>query len=121
MASMTRLRRRSLRWARYDQRIRRLSPHVPFPPGLIRCGKRLITEKRRRQLFTWHLPHQLPCYDCGLPDLHAGAGDGIGSCDCPGCEWCQARPGDCSCGDPGEDWPEDVYVPVETVDTGGLL
>jgi hypothetical protein len=27
-----------------------------------------------------------PCDVCGLPDIHNGAGDGIGSCDCPRCD-----------------------------------
>jgi len=28
----------------------------------------------------------IECDVCGLPDLHDGAGDGIGSCDCPRCD-----------------------------------
>lgn len=28
----------------------------------------------------------MPCDVCGLPDIHNGQGDGIGSCDCPRCE-----------------------------------
>jgi hypothetical protein len=26
------------------------------------------------------------CDVCGLPDLYAGDGDGIGSCECPRCD-----------------------------------
>lgn len=37
------------------------------------------------------------CMQCSLPDLHDGQGDGIGSCECPRCEWCDAAPGMCSC------------------------
>jgi hypothetical protein len=51
------------------------------------------------------------CGDCGLPDLHRGQGDGIGSCDCPRCE----------CGDPrwlcdGHDDDLDDYEDEETAD-----
>lgn len=71
----------------------------------------------------------MTCFDCGLPDLHNGQGDGIGSCECARCERCGSGPGcdcrdddefcgdpDCSCGEAdddaghGDDWP-----PVETV------
>ena len=79
----------------------------------------------------------LPCFDCGLPDLHNGAGDGIGSCECPRCETCGAPPGcdcsrlgeDCRCGECGgwdefggwdDDWTPELR-PIETIDTGGLL
>jgi hypothetical protein len=43
------------------------------------------------------------CDGCGLLDLYDGAGDGIGSCDCPRCEergeaagsaWCRGCPRD---------------------------
>jgi len=36
------------------------------------------------------------CFDCNLPDPYNGAGDGIGSCDCPRCDRCGAAPGGCS-------------------------
>lgn len=38
------------------------------------------------------------CDVCGLPDLHHGHGDGIGSCDCPRCDCGTARSSQfCSC------------------------
>lgn len=37
------------------------------------------------------------CWDCRLPDPYNGAGDGIGSCECPRCEDCGARPLRCDC------------------------
>jgi hypothetical protein len=37
------------------------------------------------------------CMDCGLPDPYHGDGDGIGSCECPRCEWCGAAPETCDC------------------------
>lgn len=53
----------------------------------------------------WH------CWSCGLPDYYDGAGDGIGSCECPRCEWCSGPPLECSCEDDdyydGEWRPED--------------
>ncbi len=129
MASLTKLRRQHLRWVRYDRAIRPRAHgyRTPFPPGLLRTGRRVVTEQRRRQLFIV-ADSPWSCYNCSLPDLYGGAGDGIGSCDCRGCEWCHARPGDCDCyrlGD-DEDWPDDeddAYGPprVITVDTGGLL
>lgn len=39
----------------------------------------------------------MTCQRCGLPDLHHGQGDGIGSCDCPRCYCCAAAPDDCTC------------------------
>jgi hypothetical protein len=52
------------------------------------------------------------CYDCGLPDLHDGAGDGIGSCDCPRCQHCGAAPQECGCEyyDDGQGWPVGTIV-----------
>jgi hypothetical protein len=41
-------------------------------------------------------PVILICLDCGLPDLHNGEGDGIGSCECIRCERCGGNRGDCS-------------------------
>ena len=60
--------------------------------------------------------------DCGLPDPYNGDGDGIGSCECPRCEWCGAAPLECSCESDDDylpDWPDDVIVeqPVATVRT----
>lgn len=37
------------------------------------------------------------CFRCGLPDQYRGQGDGIGSCDCPRCECCEAAPDECDC------------------------
>lgn len=40
------------------------------------------------------------CDVCGLPDIHNGHGDGIGSCQCPRCEGpCGVAEGSylCSC------------------------
>lgn len=38
------------------------------------------------------------CDVCGLPDIHRGQGDGIGSCDCPRCDCGVARSSAfCSC------------------------
>ena len=47
------------------------------------------------------------CDVCGLPDLHNGQGDGIGSCDCPRCE-CGAAAWSVLCVCPTEEddqWP----------------
>jgi hypothetical protein len=50
----------------------------------------------------------MTCDLCGLPDLHNGNGDGIGSCDCPRCRCGAARSSVfCVCpldGDDGDDW-----------------
>lgn len=37
------------------------------------------------------------CDVCGLLDLYDGAGDGIGSCDCPRCEECGEAAGSAWC------------------------
>ena len=39
------------------------------------------------------------CLSCGLPDPYRGQGDGIGSCECPRCEYCGADPLVCECGE----------------------
>lgn len=44
------------------------------------------------------------CLECGLPDPYDGWGDGIGSCECPRCEYCGAPPG-CDCSDDDYGWP----------------
>jgi hypothetical protein len=55
------------------------------------------------------------CMDCGMYDPYDGDGDGIGSCDCPRCEWCGGPPGmGCCPEDELPDWPDDVIVPVVT-------
>lgn len=80
----------------------------------------------------------MTCLDCGLPDWYDGDGDGIGSCECPRCDWCGAAPGVCSCGhaddfaDFGDDPADEVgdwgrgfggrLMPVETLTpAGGVL
>lgn len=61
----------------------------------------------------------MACFDCGLPDNYRGQGDGIGSCDCHGCDRCAGRPGDCVCDhydDPYECYDDEWDPPaVETV------
>jgi hypothetical protein len=47
------------------------------------------------------------CLNCGLPDLHNGTGDGIGSCECPRCEYCGWPPLTCNCDD--ADWVPDGH------------
>jgi hypothetical protein len=48
------------------------------------------------------------CLECDLPDPYDGAGDGIGSCECPRCEWCDGPPLVCECEtEQAEDWPEE--------------
>lgn len=46
------------------------------------------------------------CDSCYLPDNHRGQGDGIGSCDCPRCDCCEAAPQECDCA-------RDVWDPEE--------
>jgi hypothetical protein len=48
------------------------------------------------------------CFECGLPDIHHGDGDGIGSCMCLRCEQCGGPPGICNCpdADDEQDWPD---------------
>lgn len=64
----------------------------------------------------------MPCDVCGLPDPYNGQGDGIGSCDCPRCDGCDAAAGSefCACPDfdiwePLDEEPEPaistVYLP----------
>jgi hypothetical protein len=143
VASLARLRRRLLRWNRYVQRYP-YSPWIATPPGHDRAASAVADEEERR--FWDETPEVwlggpegeaalvadvlgMPCRDCGLPDLHRGQGDGIGSCDCPRCRDCGAAPGDCDghdepcehCEDPacygdcwGEEdtssWPPDVVT-----------
>lgn len=45
------------------------------------------------------------CDVCGLPDLHNGQGDGIGSCECPPCDGGEAADGSVFCTCP----PDDAY------------
>ena len=45
----------------------------------------------------------MECDVCSLPDLYNGAGDGIGSCDCPRCEGCPAAAGSVFCQCPPHD------------------
>lgn len=45
------------------------------------------------------------CDVCGLPDMHDGQGDGIGSCDCPRCACGVARSSMfCVCPADEDDW-----------------
>lgn len=57
------------------------------------------------------------CDDCGLPDPYNGAGDGIGSCECPRCDCCGAGPRECEC---NRDWDDggfdEDYDPNEPID-----
>jgi hypothetical protein len=48
------------------------------------------------------------CDVCGLPDLHNGQGDGIGSCDCPRCDGGEAAASSalCTC-PPGDDYDDE--------------
>jgi len=99
-------------------------------PGHTRAWNAREHERERRQCHQFYTG---PCFECGLPDLHNGDGDGIGSCDCTRCEDCGSGPG-CECdwareddwpdddAGHGDDWPADVIVipAIETVDTGGL-
>lgn len=62
------------------------------------------------------------CDVCGLPDLHNGCGDGIGSCDCPRCECGVAESSAlCTCPPEGEldQWPDDVFL-QETYPGSGI-
>lgn len=62
----------------------------------------------------------MTCDVCGLPDLHNGDGDGIGSCDCPPCEGgCGAANWSALCTCPTEDeWAN--YPPQETYPGSGI-
>lgn len=134
MASMRTLNRRLDRWHRYAARTywnprytapRRLLPRsaVLCSPGHVRAWDAREKERERRQCFRFYVGR---CLDCGLPDLHNGDGDGIGSCECPRCYSCGAPPEGCGCSW-AEDWPDDdaghgdTWARVETIDTGGLL
>lgn len=74
------------------------------------------------------------CQQCGLPDLHDGDGDGIGSCDCTRCDDCDQPTLACRCATGGYDDPYtwdccdvpdcacDALRPVETIaPVGGVL
>lgn len=81
----------------------------------------------------------MTCDVCGLPDLHRGQGDGIGSCDCPRCDHgCGVARGSYLCNGPsddghpydddpdagwdddGEPWPDNVILRrVETIQPSG--
>jgi len=43
------------------------------------------------------------CFECNLPDIYDGGGDGISSCECPRCGYCGWPPGVCNCSD--DEWP----------------
>jgi hypothetical protein len=143
VGSMRRLDRRLARWHRYAKRTywgrRYTRPRwtltATLPPGHTRAWNAREKERERRQCLVFHIA---TCLNCGLPDLHGGQGDGIGSCECPRCYSCGAPPEVCGCawteddwGDDPDDgcpcgadcgcWDEPLERPMETVDTGGLL
>lgn len=64
----------------------------------------------------------MTCDVCGLPDLHQGQGDGIGSCYCPRCD-CGAARGSylCDCPpDEPDDWSDGIDdIPLPGLDTTG--
>jgi hypothetical protein len=43
------------------------------------------------------------CDVCGLVDPYNGTGDGIGSCDCPRCDYCGVADGSVLCTCPSDD------------------
>lgn len=105
MASMRKLRHQLLRWRRYGVKttgdVRAYGWSHRYPSGYVRAMIAVNTKKERRfwaeapEVFrdTWS-----DCDVCGLPDLHRGQGDGIGSCDCPRCDCGAARSSTfCSC------------------------
>jgi len=55
------------------------------------------------------------CFDCNLPDHYNGAGDGIGSCDCPRCDRCGEPPGLCTaaCDDDLYDLDDEIIAVEE--------
>lgn len=141
MASLRKLRRRTAAWSRYIGRYRNLTtsasdPWPHYPPGYWRAKGAVDRLVERR--FWDETPEiwmggpdgeaalyadvcGLPCLDCGLPDLHRGQGDGIGSCECPRCEDCGAGPQECG-HVAGDDCIGDVVWPVETITVaGGVL
>lgn len=115
MSSMRKLRRRLLRWQRYDDHIDRnpyAARRVTVAPGLRRAALAVEREEERR--FWAETPEVWlggpageaaliadvlgRCDVCGLPDPYRGHGDGIGSCDCPRCDCGTARSSSfCSC------------------------
>jgi hypothetical protein len=67
----------------------------------------------RRHLLVRHPGGDpMTCLECDLPDPYNGEGDGIGSCECPRCEWCHGPPLECECEseDAFPDWPDDVFM-----------
>lgn len=62
----------------------------------------------------------MTCDVCGLPDLHDGAGDGIGSCDCARCDCGEAQSSNlCSCPDDSDPWPDGTVL-QETYPGSGI-
>jgi hypothetical protein len=53
------------------------------------------------------------CFDCDLPDPYNGAGDGIGSCECPRCEDCGLPPRLCHCDEWDDDWGDSYDDPYD--------
>lgn len=114
MASMRRLNRQLLRWHRYAHKTC-WNPRVTRPAWQLQASSISFGHRRawdahnkeieRRQCFR---VYGMRCLDCGLPDLHHGQGDGIGSCECPRCYSCGAPPGGCDCVWTEDDWGDDV-------------
>ena len=104
---MRKLRRRVQRWRRYEHRAygpRRLAVHAGARRALGRLHGEL--DRRERLVYDRHDWPDDACYDCGLSDAYRGAGDGIGSCDCPRCQVCGSGPG-CDCDGWGEEYEDD--------------
>lgn len=116
MASLRKLNRRLLRWRRWSRGNAPYTyspnPRPKIPPGHWRAWNAVRAEVDRRfwdeTPEVWFggpegeaalIADVLGCCDvCGLPDLHGGQGDGIGSCDCPRCDCGTARGSSfCSC------------------------
>lgn len=121
MASMRKLRRRLLRWDRYAVRY-----GLPTSANADHAYARLAVTGHRRVYLAvkaederrfWDETPEIwlggpageaalirdtfgTCDVCGLPDLHRGHGDGIGSCDCPRCDCGVARSSAFCCCDP---------------------
>jgi hypothetical protein len=116
VASLRKLNRRLLRWRRWSRGnapyTYSLDPRPKIPPGHWRAWNAVVAEQDRR---CWAETPEIwlggpageqvlirdvlgTCDVCGLPDLHRGHGDGIGSCDCPRCDCGVARSSAlCSC------------------------
>lgn len=119
MASMRTLRRRLLRWHRYAAKTCwRASRPRGYDRDAVRPDGHLRAYEAVQELVERRFWDETPeiwlggpegeaslirdvlggCDVCGLPDLHRGNGDGIGSCDCPRCDCGVARSSSfCTC------------------------